>query len=288
MFHLAAVRRTTAALVLAGYLPAVTGCTSWKTQQGSFETVVAAQPRVTPQDPTAPASPMQEATSNADFQSTGGPSVESIRISTATSTNLELVAPRIANDTLYGRPRSNAPEIGIPLADITSVKARQFSTGKTVALSVGLAAGALLIIGTVAAANSPDDCCFTISGSGSGGKMSCPLIYSWDGRDGRPDQCLSTRWQRRRCPAAIDRPVLPDPRDRPARGPDVCRASRHSGADALFHRANHRVVSGARRRDGRSRYDAARGTAPATWRRAYRDPLLQPGPGGPEVSYVQA
>ena len=156
MLHHAS-RRAVAALVLACYVMSTTGCTSWKTSQGNIETVLAAQPVAPPQAQTAPANAFGGLTT-ADSQATGAGPVESIRISTATGASLVLHAPRIANDTVYGRLKSDAPEVAIPIADVTSVQTRQGSTGKTLGLVLGIAVPVGLVVGGMIAVSNSLSC----------------------------------------------------------------------------------------------------------------------------------
>ena len=140
-------RETTAALLLAAYVPAATGCTSWQAQTGSVEAVFAAAPKSTTQ---AVAPPMPGSVAS---PASVVPSFESVRVSTRKTGQRELSAPRIANDTLYGRPSSDAPEIAIPVAEITFIEVRKVSADKTLGLIFGIAGSVALIAGTVALAN---------------------------------------------------------------------------------------------------------------------------------------
>lgn len=151
--------RTTFTLLMAYGVSAVTGCTSWKTSQGNIETVLAAQPVAAPQAQTAPANAFG-GRANADPQATGAKSVESIRVSTATGASLVLHAPRIANDTLYGRLKGDAPEVAIPIADVTSVQTRQGSTGKTLGLVLGIAVPVGVVVGGMVALSNSMSCLY--------------------------------------------------------------------------------------------------------------------------------
>ncbi|MEO8478032.1 MAG: hypothetical protein ABI542_00255 [Gemmatimonadota bacterium] len=91
----------------------------------------------------------------------------------------------IRNDSLIGeRVDLGGRQIGIPTMSITTVKTRQFNAGGTILMGV-LALG---IVGMVALASEDS---FGYSGGGllgdSNGNVSCPLIYSWDGRGYRLD-----------------------------------------------------------------------------------------------------
>ena len=111
--------------------------------------------------------------------------------------------PRIAGDTLTGWPDGGehragpthasdpADPIRIPLANIQSIAVRRVSAGKTALLVVGVGVTAA-IVGAAASSDSPS---FSGGGGGGGsgggsggeGMYSCPLVYSWDGRDWRLD-----------------------------------------------------------------------------------------------------
>ena len=147
-------RRSVAGLLLGFHVIAATGCTSWKTSPGSVETVLAAQPEA-PHAVTSSAFPSGGLTS-VDSEAVGPKQFESIRVSFTTGASLVLNAPHIANDTLYGRLKPDAPEVAIPVADVTSVQTRQGSTGKTVALIVGIAVPVGLIVGGMIALSQMD------------------------------------------------------------------------------------------------------------------------------------
>lgn len=149
MSRFAPMHRPLAVLLLASYVPATTGCTSWRNQQGDVATVLAAQPRAVPSQ----AGELNGVPGVTVGQPDHAAPPQSIRISTAATANLELHSPRIINDSLFGSPGHGQPEIGIPLSNVTSIQVRETSSGKSVALGVGLAAGVLLIVGMVWASN---------------------------------------------------------------------------------------------------------------------------------------
>lgn len=148
MDHLTFTRRATTSVLLASHVLGATGCTSWQTQSGSAASVLAAQPVPAP----APAGPLIGVPGNESSQSSATPAPQAIRITTAT-TKLQLDAPRISGDSLYGTPGRGQPEIAVPLSDVTSVQVRATSAGKTAGLGIGLAVGAALAIGTAVMLN---------------------------------------------------------------------------------------------------------------------------------------
>ena len=107
---------------------------------------------------------------------------------------LTLDHPFVRNDSLGGVPDSapNALPTMVALADVHHLEIHQVSGGRTVAV-VAVVAGAALIVVAVAAAAS------AVSSGSSGGSyslcpngqsscnLSCPLVYSWDGRHWRLD-----------------------------------------------------------------------------------------------------
>ena len=108
-----------------------------------------------------------------------------VRIIQANDAQLELWTPRISSDSLVGySQRVDSTKLnGVPLEDIKEVQVRGVSGGKTVLLAAGLGLTALLI----AAAVSSDDYWDSGNGGGNDSLVSCPLVYSWDGRDWRLD-----------------------------------------------------------------------------------------------------
>ena len=127
----------------------------------------------------------------------------SARVTLAGGSTVVVHRPRIAGDTLTGWPDGGehragpthasdpADPIRIPLANIQSIAVRRVSAGKTALLVVGVGVTAA-IVGAAASSDSPS---FSGGGGGGGsgggsggeGMYSCPLVYSWDGRDWRLD-----------------------------------------------------------------------------------------------------
>ena len=136
MLHLTTSRRAVASLVLACHLLTATGCTSWQTQRGDVATVIAPPPRaggnaVGGMPGFAPVPPGDSAKPN---------TVRRIRVTTSTPGTIELRNPRVLNDSLYGQMGKNGPQTGFALTDITSVKTKEISAGKTALLGVGVLA----------------------------------------------------------------------------------------------------------------------------------------------------
>jgi hypothetical protein len=113
-------RRAVSILLLAVYLPA---CTSYHTTTLPVAELTAA--------PEAP---------------------ERIRVTTADGATVEVDAPRVANDTLYGSTwttgaggKQSAGVMTIPIANIRTVEVRKSDGTKTLLLVGGIAAGILLL-----------------------------------------------------------------------------------------------------------------------------------------------
>lgn len=114
------MRRPAAALLVAVHLLTATGCHSWSTQAGNPEITLTAKPR------------------------------SSVRIATTSEpTMTEILAPRVANDTLYGVAVGSSDTTAFPLDDVTQVQVQKGDAGKTTGLVVGIV-GAALAISTIA------------------------------------------------------------------------------------------------------------------------------------------
>ena len=105
-----------------------------------------------------------------------------VRVIQSNQAELELWNPQISNDSLVGQvQRSDSTNFsGVPLANVKEVQVRGVSAGKTVLLIAGVGVTAL-IIGAIAAS---DDEYFD---PGPDSLTSCPVVYSWDGREWRLD-----------------------------------------------------------------------------------------------------
>ncbi len=141
--------------LVLGFILALAGCTSWKTQSAA------------PADAIAPG--------------------DHVRVTRADGSTLELTRASVSGDSLSGHPsaaKDSTSRTTIPLADVQSVALNRVSGGKTVLLVGGLGLTAML----VAAAAQGDDQPTPSTGSGTGlGGASCPLVYSWDGTGWRLD-----------------------------------------------------------------------------------------------------
>jgi hypothetical protein len=139
--------RTTAAILLACYLPA---CTGWRTQSAAPEQVM------TTKHP------------------------ERVRIVRQDGSWVELLQPAIEADSVTGRdagasgPDSLKPRVAVALADIRTVELHRTKVAETVLL---VGAAGLLIAAVIAYESEP---LFTFKGSG---QNSCPVVYAWNGHD---------------------------------------------------------------------------------------------------------
>lgn len=151
--HRHALRHAAASLLLVSYTVTSTGCTSWKNQGTDAAAVV------TP----APAQPTSHG--NGDAPSPGYPglgaqpvypptvdTVGKVRITTTSRSHIELLNPRIANDSLYGQEKKVGPESAFALSDVTALETHAVSAVKTGLLVFGaLALTFAVAIGAYAA-----------------------------------------------------------------------------------------------------------------------------------------
>jgi hypothetical protein len=77
-------------------------------------------------------------------------------------------------------------QVGIPLSDVRTIEVRKVDGGRTAALVVGLGVTALAIAAIAALDDWEPIDLGGNTGSGSG-EYSCPLVYSWDGKEWRLD-----------------------------------------------------------------------------------------------------
>jgi hypothetical protein len=103
-----------------------------------------------------------------------------VRVLRSDSSQLELWRPRLSNDSIVGRLAwyDSTRFGGVPLADARHLQVRSVSAGKTVLLAAGVGVAVLLISAAVMA----EEETFTVPDT-----TSCPLVYSWDGRQWRLD-----------------------------------------------------------------------------------------------------
>ncbi len=157
----------------------LTACTTWRKKDSSVESLLARKPRV------------------------------HLRVTVeGNDVPIELSSARIVADTLHGwghyvrdpklpppspsdwdwrnPPVPKADSVAIPLALIRSVEAREFSSGKTVLLVLGIGATVAVVVAAIVAVSDLGDFGFG-GGGGSTDGESCPLIYSWDGAGWRLD-----------------------------------------------------------------------------------------------------
>ena len=155
MWRDSAVRRLVALLLCAVFLIQTSGCTGWSTQQ---------QP------------PAQVLTEK---------SYDKARVTGNDGRRFEVYQPRVVSDTLVGftsppSEKKQAQAIAIPVSDIRYVEVQKVDAGKTVLLVAGIGLTVLLIAAAVSLSNWE-------WGNGSDTTTSCPVIYSWDGRNWRLD-----------------------------------------------------------------------------------------------------
>ena len=132
--------RATAILVLGSHLLLTTGCSSWQTQVGSAQSVLAAHPELQKVDTAHVSQPLAESRTTV--------SAATIRIATSTRPQMrEITAPRVTGDSLFGMVDGSRLEAATSLDEITAVQMRKGSAGKTTALVAGLT----IVIGLTAA-----------------------------------------------------------------------------------------------------------------------------------------
>lgn len=137
-------RRATAILLTGTHLLLITGCTSWQTQAGTVETVLATHPELQRVDTSYVSQPLAVATTTV--------SASSVRIATTSQPEMRtVIAPRVSGDSLFGIMEGSEVEAATPLGEITAVQLRKGSTGKTVALVAGLTIVVGLGVGSMVA-----------------------------------------------------------------------------------------------------------------------------------------
>jgi hypothetical protein len=154
-------------LVLGLSVAGLSGCSAWKKQRGGVEAILARR------DPP-----------------------RKVRVTLLDGSRVEFQSPAIRGDSLVGNvsyavhhesrwDETRRALSGVPLADIRRVELRKFDAGRTLLL-VGIGVGATVAIVAIAHQDDPKP----IQHSGNTGSIddwclmcSCPLIYSWDGRD---------------------------------------------------------------------------------------------------------
>jgi hypothetical protein len=123
-------RRVVSALLLIAYLPA---CTSFQATTQPLSEL------------TAPPQP-----------------VDKVRVTTTAGAQIEVNAPRVVNDTLFGSAwaagsggKQAAAPVALPLADIRTVEVRKSDGGTTAILVVGIV-GVVVLLG-IASMNATED-----------------------------------------------------------------------------------------------------------------------------------
>jgi hypothetical protein len=154
MWRDSAVRRLVAILICGAFLIQTSGCMGWSTQQKP---------------------PAQVLTEK---------SYDRARVTSNDGRRVEVYQPRVVGDTLVGftsqpSEKKEPKAIAIPVSDIRYVEVQKVSAGKTILLAAGIGLTVLLI----AAASSLSD--WGDWGNGGDTTTSCPLIYSWDGKNWR-------------------------------------------------------------------------------------------------------
>jgi hypothetical protein len=135
-------------------------CKSWRTQPGSLPDVLAHEEL------------------NDDRE------LKEIRVTLSSGEKVTVRSPTIVGDSLVGLgPRKEigaSDKLAIAQSDVRNVEIRVTSVAKTTALVVGVGFGVLLVASAIAAA--ADD-----PPESTGDFTSCPLVYSWDGREWQLD-----------------------------------------------------------------------------------------------------
>jgi hypothetical protein len=106
-----------------------------------------------------------------------------LRVTLVDGRRITLRAPVLSGDSLIGVEYTD--RVALPLAAVTEVEVRQGAPGRTTLLVVGIGVGVLLVAGAIAFATSPPG--GVGLSSTPNGSISCPLVYSWDGKDWRLD-----------------------------------------------------------------------------------------------------
>jgi hypothetical protein len=155
MWRDCAVRRLVAVLLCAAFLIQTSGCTGWSTQQ----------------------KPPSEVLTEKAY--------DKARVTSNDGRRIEVYQPRVVNDTLVGftsqpSEKKQANAVAIPVSDIRYVEVQKVSAGNTILLVAGIGLTVLLIAAAVSLSNWE-------WGSGSDTTTSCPVIYSWDGKNWRLD-----------------------------------------------------------------------------------------------------
>jgi hypothetical protein len=134
----------TSILVLGSHLLLTTGCTSWQTQVGSAQSVLAAHPELQQVDTSYVSEPLAPPRTTV--------SAATIRIATSSHPRMRgVTAPRVAGDSLFGIVEGSEVEAVTSLGDITAVQMRKGSAGKTTALVAGLTIVIGLTVGSMVA-----------------------------------------------------------------------------------------------------------------------------------------
>jgi len=105
-----------------------------------------------------------------------------LRVTLVDGRRITLRAPVLSGDSLIGVEYTD--RVALPLAEVGEVAVRQGAPGRTTLLVVGIGVGVLLVAGAIAAATVSQGVGLSSTPNGS---ISCPLVYSWDGKDWRLD-----------------------------------------------------------------------------------------------------
>lgn len=106
---------------------------------------------------------------------------------------LVLNYPFIRGDSLGGTEGAATEPVLVALHDVEYVEVSQVAVGRTVLLAAAIGATAVLVASAINTGTSSTPAAPSQPSSGSGcgiygcGPMSCPLVYSWDGRHWRLD-----------------------------------------------------------------------------------------------------
>jgi hypothetical protein len=111
-----------------------------------------------------------------------------VRVWRTDGTRFTLRRPRLSGDTLIGEgAASRQSTVAVPLGEIASMEVRRFDGLKTAGLIAGVGATAILVAAAASDGSDPGPVDDGGNVGGGGGYYSCPLVYSWNGKQWRLD-----------------------------------------------------------------------------------------------------